>query len=120
MPSDVFASIVAQTVSANAESGSIQLVPGVDFKITSQDASSTLGTDPISFALSGRAHLVWQVDEAALASALAGRSSDAFQIIVSNFPGVESAHARIEPFWESTFPSKAADIHIIMMPPKLQ
>ncbi len=111
VPSEAFASAVAQTVAADASAGPVMLVPGSGFAITPKDGASW-GTDPIDFTLSGQAHIVWQVDTTALAKALAGRDSRAFETIVSNFPGVESAHARIEPFWESKFPADPAAIHI--------
>jgi len=110
-PSDVFASAVAQTVAANAAAGTVKIVPGEDFAMSIKEGASW-GTDPLIFAIAGRAQVVWIVDTEALANALAGRDQGAFQTIVSNFPGVESARARIEPFWENTFPTKAGDIRI--------
>ena len=117
VPSDIFASTVAQTVAANAQQGAVKLIPAQGFAINIKDASSTTGNDPIIFGLSGQAEVVWIVDTKALAQALTGRDSGAFQTIVSNFPGVQSAHARIEPFWESKFPTNAADIHITVQAP---
>jgi hypothetical protein len=73
--------------------------------------------DPLKFTLTGKALLVWEVDAAALASALAGRDSDAFQTIVDGFPGVQEAHARIEPLWKKTFPAEASDIKISVVKP---
>lgn len=119
IPSDTFASAVAQTVAANVQTGSVKLVPAAGFAINLKDASSTFGTEPITFNLSGRAQIVWIVDTQALAQALAGRGSAAFTTIVSNFPGVQSAHARIEPFWQNTFPTNPADIHITIEAPKI-
>lgn len=119
-PSSTFASIVSQSVAANAPEGSVRLVPKEGFAITPKDTSVSWGAGPLEFALSGHAQIVWIVDVAALSKALAGRDAGAFQTIVSNFPGVESAHARIEPFWEGKFPKEAADIHIKVEAPKAQ
>ena len=118
VPSDAFSSIVAQTVAANVENGTVRLVPKDGFTVELIDANATWGNDPIDFTLKGQAEIVWVVDTEALAAALAGRNSQAFQTIVSNFPGVQSARARIEPFWERTFPSKASDIHITVEVPQ--
>jgi len=117
-PSDTFAGTVAQTVAANAQNGSVMLVPGRDFAVNAKNNASVWGSDPIPFTLSGQGLIVWRVDTQALARALAGRSAASFQTIVSNFPGVQSARARIEPFWDSTFPSAPADIHITIEAPK--
>ena len=117
VPSDMFASAVAQTVAASASVGSVRLVPAAGYAATVADTSGAWGSDPLTFAISGHALLVWAVDTNALAEALAGRSEDAFQAIVSNFPGVQSAKARVEPFWESKFPSDSKDIHVSVEQP---
>lgn len=114
-----FAQAVAQGASANAEGSSITFVPGAGLIENETNATSTtLGTDPIEFTFSGAGQLVWSVDAQALASALAGRDQGAFNTIVNGFPGVQEAHARIEPFWKSTFPSNPADIFVQIETPK--
>ena len=117
VPADVFASTVGQTVAADVTVGSLRIVPGAGFGVTINSSSAQWGSDPLSFTLTGHADLVWVVDTKALAQALAGRSQDAFQTIVSSFPGVQSAHARIEPFWENSFPSDPTDIHVSVTAP---
>ena len=117
--SDLAASI-AQTVAANATTISYSFVPGSDFAATSADPQSQAGTDPITFSMSGTGMLVANVDKTALATALAGKDSAAFTAIVANFPGVDSAHAKIEPFWENTFPKDPSSIHIAIEQPAAQ
>lgn len=108
---------VAQMVAANSSTITYSLVPGKDFLAAAVDAEAQPGVDPITFTISGSATLVAKVDTGGLAEALAGRDSVAFENIVANFPGVDSAHARIEPFWESSFPHKPSDIRIIVLSP---
>ena len=117
-PAVAFAQTVGQSSVADANTAALTLIPGSNFAAT-MAASSTpvLGTDPIDFSLSGNAELVWNVDTAALAQALAGRDQGAFQTIVNGFEGVQEAHARIEPFWKTTFPAKAADIVVSVSAP---
>lgn len=118
-PADAFAQTVAKAVSADAEGAPIALVPGEGFGARLTNASSTsIGSSTFNFTLTGRATLVWQVDAAALSQALAGRDSAAFQTIVNGFSGIEEAHARIEPFWKTTFPSNPSDIRIDIEPPR--
>lgn len=107
LPADSFAYIVGQSVSADAASGDIRLVPGEGFGAQGQMATSSL-----AFTLRGTAQLVWEVDAGALAEALAGREESAFEPIVAEFPGVAEARARIEPFWQSAFPADASRIKI--------
>ena len=108
---------VAQMVAANSATITYKLVPGSDFAATVVGEPQNLGTDPITFTLTGSGVLVAAVDTDALAAALAGRDSVAFEGIVSDFPGVDSAHAKIQPFWESAFPARPADIRIIVESP---
>ena len=112
---NVLAGALAQSVSADAQLSDIRLVPGEGFASKSADvASTTLGSDPISFTLNGKAQLVWQVNGEALAQALAGKDQAAFQTIIGGFPFVQEAKARIEPFWRSTFPKEASAITIVV------
>ncbi len=109
---------IAQSVGENSGGTPLSLVAGRNFGAQGiSEASSTLGTDPFTFQLSGTAVLVWQVDTVALASALAGHDQNAFDTITAAFPGIQEAHARIEPFWKTTFPSNPSDISVIIQQP---
>lgn len=113
----VLAGTLAQSVSADAQMSDVRLVPADGFAASAADvASTTLGTDPISFTLAGKAQLVWEVDATALAQALAGHDEDAFQTIIGGFPFVQEAKARVEPFWKSSFPKDPAAIIIHVEP----
>jgi hypothetical protein len=114
---DVLANTLAQSYSADASIHDVNLVPAADFAAKSSDAaSSTLGSDPISFTLNGKSQLVWQVDQKALATALAGHDQGTFQTIIGGFPFVQEAKARIEPFWASSFPKNPDNIVIVVEP----
>ena len=112
-----FAHILARSVSADAESGDVKLVPGEGFRAMRLTPTDVPLTAPLEFTLEGTARLVWVVDEAALKSALAGKSEDAFQSIVEGFPSIDEAHARIEPFWKNSFPSDPSAIQITIEDP---
>lgn len=113
---DPFAKEVAEAVSAEAEIGEVILKKGEGF------SAKIVGPlfapeSPFSFSLSGTAQLVWRVDQQQLRDALAGRDESAFQTIVQGFTGIEEAHARIEPFWSSSFPEDADDIKVKIKEP---
>lgn len=112
------AQAVARTAGANAENASIILVEidKLSAKRNSTTSSISLGKDALDFSISGTAQIVWNVDIAALSSALAGLDNSAFQGIINGFPGIQEARARIEPFWKRAFPSDAADIRIELLP----
>lgn len=117
LPAPAFALAVARTVSAEAEGAHIRMVGIKDFGGLLVSASSTPGIDPIQFRLTGQAMLVWEVNAGDLAQSLAGRDQSAFQTIVTGFPGIQSATARIEPFWSSSFPGDATRIRIKITDP---
>jgi hypothetical protein len=117
-PTHVFASAVARAVSADAADSPVSLKPGNDFGASPmEDFEESLGEKPIIFTLTGSATIVWDVNAAELAQALAGREQAAFETIIGTFPGVEKAEANIAPFWSSAFPEDAADIEITVMDP---
>lgn len=109
---------VASVVAADAEHAPITLVPGKDFAAQYAGAAPVLGADPMQFALTGQANLMWSVDVAALQAALAGKNQSAFQTIISGFSGIQEAHAKIEPFWKSSFPSEPSKIRVVVTSPK--
>ncbi len=116
-PANAFAQAVALSVSTDAANSSIIMVPGDGYGASLSSASSTLGIDPIQFALIGKATILWQVDTAELTAALAGRDQSAFQTIVTTFPAIQEARARIQPFWSSTFPGTPEKIKVTVTDP---
>ncbi len=118
LPADLFAHMIAQNVSADASQSSVYIKPGDGFTAQLVSTPTALGTTPLDFTLTGNAQLVWNVDTAALTQALAGRDKGAFQTIVTGFTGVDEAHARVEPFWSSKFPSDPKAIKVQILPPK--
>lgn len=109
-PADQFAAVVG-TASGITDSG-VTFVPGSDFTAQILNASSTVGAGPLQFSLAGSATIVWKIDVSSLQKALAGKEQAAFQDIVKQFSGIQEAHARVEPFWRSTFPVDPAAIEV--------
>ena len=112
---DAFAADVAQAMAIGATDSPLTLSGGSGFGAQPSDATPVnLGSDSVDFALVGSAQFMWNVDTAALTKALAGRDQSAFQTIVGGFPGIDSAKARIEPFWKNTFPSDPSAIKVVL------
>ena len=113
-----FTQALASNVGEDAEGAPLTFVPGQNFATASpNEASTTLGTSPFTFQLSGNGTLVWQVNAGALALALAGHDENAFDTITASFPGIQQAHARIEPFWKTSFPTSPSGINVVIEPP---
>jgi len=117
-PADSFTSILAQTMAVATDEAPVTLVGGVGYHAVAKDITPVkLGSDSMDFALVGNATFVWTVDGSALATALASRDQAVFQTIVGGFPGIKEAHARIEPFWKTSFPSDSSKIKVEIQNP---
>jgi hypothetical protein len=76
-------------------------------------ASSSASTGPVSITIAGTPTLVWQFDAAAIKQALVGKPKASFESIIGAFkPDVESADAKLTPFWKSSFPTDPAKINV--------
>jgi hypothetical protein len=109
---------VGTAVSADSNNSPVTLTPESGFAAQLAGSPPTLGTDLLQFTLTGQAKLIWQIDTAALTQALAGRDQGAFQTVIGTFPGIEEAHAKIEPFWNNTFPTDPSKIKVTLTAPK--
>lgn len=118
-PTDAFAQAIGRAVSASAEGQKLEIRfnEGIRASASSTLAIGEVGQKPLEFHLSGTGQLIWQVDAAMLAQALAGKEESAFQTIIGSFPGVEEARARITPFWQQAFPKDPAKIEIEVQEP---
>jgi len=113
--SGAFASAVAQTMSVDTSNTPVQIIGGTGYGAQPTNATPVaLGTDSLDFSLVGTAQILWSIDTTALAKALAGRDQSVFQTVIGGFPGIEAARARIEPFWNSSFPNDPSKINIVV------
>jgi hypothetical protein len=77
-----------------------------------------LSANEISFKVAGGATLIWQTDELALRSDLAGKDKSEIPNILKNYPAVVSASATVRPFWKSAMPPEPEKISIKELPVK--
>lgn len=106
-----FIAEVARTAVGDG-AASIRLMAADDFAAQPTSPTVLVGADNITFALSGRAELVWNVPETDIAAALAGKNQAAFESIIGTFTSVQEAKASVQPFWKDTFPENPEDIKI--------
>lgn len=74
-------------------------------------------TSSFSFSLSGTAPLVYTVDTARIAAAVAGKTSAAAEVALTNYPEVSKAFIVLRPFWKTSFPEDPAAITIVVLQP---
>ncbi len=113
-----FSTIVASSAGVAAAEVPVTLKPLEGFAVRAATSTDAESPDSLRFSLTGPAVVVWDIDVSALTGALAGKDRGAFQTIVNGFSGVEEAHARIAPFWRSTFPGEALDIKVEVITPE--
>jgi len=69
------------------------------------------------FDLEGEIKLIWTIDTEALKNDLAGQSKKSLETIFSKYSGIETAEAKIKPFWKSSFPQNAQKIKVEVISP---
>lgn len=116
-PKDAFAQEVAKVAFTDSDNLPVTMEPQDGFIVNALTQGDGTEAGVLNLVATGKALIIWKVDTAGLAAALAGKDSGAFQGIANGFPSVLEANARIAPFWRSTFPSDAADIKIVVVKP---
>ena len=69
-----------------------------------------------SFTLSGTAPLIYTVDPARIAAAVAGETRSAAEVALTNYPEVKRAVIVLRPFWKQTFPKDPSSISVVITP----
>ena len=72
------------------------------------DASS------FSFTIAGTVPLVYNIDSARIAAAVAGETRDAAKVALTNYPEVKRAVIILRPFWRQTFPQDPSSIKVVV------
>lgn len=96
----------------------------ISFKDT-KDLTMMFGTDDkpwdpaytmLSFSITGQTTLVWDIITEKIASAVAGKTREAAQVILTGggFPEVGGARLVLRPFWRSTFPLDTSSIKVVV------
>ncbi len=68
-----------------------------------------------SFQLSGTAQLIYTVDSAKIAAAIAGETRSAAEVALTNYPEIKRAIITLRPFWRQTFPQDPASISVVVV-----
>lgn len=79
---------------------------------TSTDTATLGSAQSIDFALSGNADIVWDFEDDTLRNDLAGMSRSELPSVLSEYPAILQAEAKIRPFWKRSFPDNPDKISI--------
>ncbi|KND49624.1 MAG: hypothetical protein AB203_00890 [Parcubacteria bacterium C7867-008] len=77
------------------------------------------GETTFTFNLTGTTNVVWKIDTAKIAGAVAGKTRDSAQVILQGFPEVSKASLVLRPFWASTFPQDPEKINVTVVESKV-
>jgi hypothetical protein len=86
----------------------LSLTPAGDFPST--------GDQSFTFSLAGSASLLSTVDRDQIAAAIAGKTREAAQVALTNFPAIKQAVLVLRPFWKSSFPADPSRITVVVEP----
>lgn len=112
-PNAALAKAIALSVSGiNYQGEPLTLTDTADLKLVSTSGIPAEDATSFSFALSGTAPLVYTVDKARIAAAVAGKTRDAVEVALTNYPEVYRAIILLRPFWKQSFPEDPAAISI--------
>ncbi len=109
-PNEALAKAVASQV-VGTYSGQKVLFESVDALVLTPSAPAE---DTYRFNLTGNATIIWKIDEAAVAGAVAGKTRDSAQVMLSSFPEIDKAVLVLRPFWSQTFPQDPDRIKVIV------
>jgi hypothetical protein len=87
--------------------------------LTAKPALPSIAPDAqtFDFNLAGTATIIWQVDPAKIAAAVAGKTRDSAKIALESFPEVGKATLVLRPFWSTHFPGDPAKIKVTVTQP---
>jgi hypothetical protein len=88
----------------------LQNANDISFAYGEETVSDISIASQLSFTLTGKGTLVWQFDEEALRKDLQGVSRTLLLSVLSEYPAILRAEAKIHPFWKKSFPENTDDI----------
>ncbi len=113
-PNAALASAIASSVTSIGYQGeSISLKSTDKLEYTPENGVPNTETQSISFTLSGTAPLIYSIDRARIAAAIAGKSRSAAEVALTNYPEVKKALIILRPFWRQTFPEDPTAISVV-------
>lgn len=112
-PEEALGKAIAYKVIGTYNGESVTLPDVSALKLTpAVNIAPAAGETTFAFSLAGTANVVWKIDTAKIAGAVAGKTKDSAQAILLGFPEISSIKLVLRPFWASTFPQDPAKITV--------
>ena len=114
-PNAALASAIASSIAGlgyHNEPLTLKSTDGLQLAATSMPSPDATS---FSFTLSGTASLIYTIDSAHIAAAIAGETRSAAEVALTNFPEIKRAVITLRPFWRQAFPQDPASISIVVV-----
>lgn len=112
-PNAALATAIASSVTAIGYRGEpLTLRSSEGLKLTAERGLPDPDDTSFSFTLSGTVSLVYTVDSARIAAAIAGKTRSAAEVALTNYPEVKRAIIILRPFWRQSFPEDPSAISV--------
>lgn len=113
-PNAALASAIASSVTSIGYQGEpITLKSAEKLEFLAENGIPDTNAQSLSFTLSGTAPLIYSIDPARIAAAIAGKSRSAAEVALTNYPEVKKAIIILRPFWRQSFPQDPATISVV-------
>lgn len=120
-PNQALAKAIAYKVVAKYDGQPITLVDATGMTLTqSEEAPLAQGAQSAVITLTGNATLVWDIDEAQITEAIAGKNRSTAKTLLKGFPEIADFSIVIRPFWDSTLPENPTEIRVVLEKPDLK
>ena len=96
----------------NYEGEGITIEAAGDLALSAAGGLPGADAESFTFTLTGTAPLVYTVDPARIAAAVAGKTRSEAKVALNSYPEVNRAFIVLRPFWRQTFPEDPASIRV--------
>jgi hypothetical protein len=111
-PKEVLAKAIAYKTIGSYQGQGVTFSDFSNLKVTTVSKTAPLGTEPFTFSIAGNATIEWNIDPFKVASAVAGKTRESAQSVISTFPEISAATLLVRPFWKSAFPTDPKSITV--------
>lgn len=113
-PNAALATAIAASVTGIGYQGEpLTLASADSLQLAAANGLPDVNASSFTFSLSGTASLVYSVDPARIAAAIAGKTRSAAEVALTNYPEVKRAIIILRPFWRQSFPEDPASISVV-------
>ncbi|MFH1178166.1 MAG: hypothetical protein V1711_00360 [bacterium] len=114
-PNAALASSIASSIAGLNYQGEPLTLASTNDLLLKMDDMPDSNASSFSFSISGTASLIYTVDSAHIAAAVAGETRSAAEVALTNYPEIKRAIITLRPFWRQAFPQDPASISVVVV-----